>query len=289
VQRHADAARPQTRAVRIQLARSGRHELSTDRVAVEEPLEIRLARAGEPGAGTAVSVTMRTPGHDIDLAAGFLFGEGLLRGPGDLASIRPCGDSGNVMRVEIADGVAFDPARLERHFYTTSSCGVCGKSSIEAVMHTVPRGPPADAPEFNVSSDVLAGLPGRLQQAQDAFAATGGLHAAGLFAADGRLLRSNEDVGRHNAVDKLIGAALRAGELPLHQRLLMLSGRASFELLQKAMVAGLPVVAAIGAPSSLAVELAERAGITLVGFLRGTRFNIYAHPRRIAWAEASPP
>lgn len=229
---------------------------------------------------------MRTPGHDADLAAGFLFGEGLLRGPADLASVRPCGNSGNVVRVELAEGVAFDPASLQRHFYTSSSCGVCGKASIEAVLHAIPRDPLTEAPPFRVSSAVLAALPGRLQQAQDAFASTGGLHAAGLFTADGRLLRCNEDVGRHNAVDKLIGAALRAGELPLHQRLLMLSGRASFELLQKAMAAGLPVVAAIGAPSSLAIELAERAGITLVGFLRGSGFNVYANPQRLAWIES---
>jgi FdhD protein len=289
VERNADTVGPQTRSVRIELARGDRHEPSSDRVAVEEPLEIRLAHAGEHGAGRAVSVTMRTPGQDPDLAAGFLFGEGLLQGPADLVAIRPCGTSGNVVRVELAAGVAFDPASLERHFYTSSSCGVCGKSSIEAVLRTVRRGQPPGLPRFTVSSAVLATLPDRLQQAQDVFATTGGLHAAGLFTADGRLLRCSEDVGRHNAVDKLVGAALRAGELPLHGRLLMLSGRASFELLQKAMLAGLPLVAAIGAPSSLAIELAEHAGITLVGFLRGTRFNVYSNPQRIAWAaEAAP-
>jgi FdhD protein len=253
-----------------------------DLIVVEEPLEIRVARSGEPGPGETVSVTMRTPGDDLDLAVGFLVSEGFVRAPSDVVNTRHCGTSGNVVRVELAREAAFDLARATRHVFTSSSCGVCGKASIDAVMSAVAirrvgEGPVADA-------SVLGALPDRLRAVQGVFAATGGLHAVGLFDAEGNLLAHAEDVGRHNAMDKLVGAGLRQGTLPLAGRMLLLSGRASFELLQKAMVAGIPLVAAIGAPSSLAIDLAETAGITLLGFLREGSFNVYTHGGRVRHA-----
>jgi FdhD protein len=267
------------RDLAIDAQRFGATEHRLDAVAIEEPLEIRVGRPGEPGVGQALSVTMRTPGHDRDLAIGFLHGEGIVRQPGDVVDARHCGPSGSVLRVDLRADLAFDPASLSRNFYTTSSCGVCGKTSIEAVtasagLRHVGLGP-------IVRGDVLDRMPPALVAAQVQFARTGGVHGVGLFDANGALLGLREDVGRHNAMDKLVGAALQAGELPWTDRIVLLSGRASFELLQKAMLAGAPVVAAIGAPSTLAVELAESAGITLVAFLRPGSCNVYSHGRRI--------
>ena len=258
-----------------------------DAIAVEEPLEIRILKDGvasadasqNGGTGRPISITMRTPGNDSELALGFLHGEGMLRAPGDVIDVRPCGPTGNVVRVTVRADLPLDLERLSRNFYTTSSCGVCGKSSIEAV--TASAGLQRVDSDLVVRESVLRGLPRALQASQEGFAETGGMHAVGLFTADGMLLASREDVGRHNAMDKLVGAALRDGQLPWKNHVLLLSGRASFELIQKAMMAGAPVVAAIGAPSSLAVELAESAGITLVAFLRDAGCNVYCHPFRV--------
>jgi FdhD protein len=254
-----------------------------DVLATEEPLEIRVV--GADGGAHRVSVTMRTPGADFELAAGFLYGEGLIGGPEDVSAIRYCVERGaeaqryNVVSVHLAPGAAFDPASVQRNFYVSSSCGVCGKASIEAALGPACGGV---AGAMEVAPEVLLSLPPKLRAAQPLFERTGGLHAAGLFDADGGLLRAREDVGRHNAVDKLVGSALLARELPLAERILMVSGRTSFELVQKAARAGAAVLAGVSAPSSLAVELAERAGVTLVGFLREAAFNVYSHPERIA-------
>src|SRR5437763_2540560 len=252
---------------------NGQAVLSTrpDLLAAEEPLEIRVN-------DRPLAVTMRTPGDDIDLAAGFLATEGLVRSAPDIASIRLCGD-GNVAEVTLAAGLGVDDDRLRRNFLTTSACGVCGKASIDSVRVRARYDVAAD--RVRVAPATLTMLPGRLRDAQRVFASTGGLHAAGVFAADGSLLALREDVGRHNAVDKVAGWALREGRLPLAGRILLVSGRASFELVQKALVAGLPVVAAVSAPSSLAADLAEEAGMTLVGFLRGGSMNVYAGVSRI--------
>lgn len=270
---------PSVQSRTIQAVRGAERHDVDDCVAVEEPLEIRVAREGEGGSGRAVSITMRTPGHDRELAAGFLYGEGLIRDRSDVVAIAPCGQSGNVIRVELPRGSTLDLSRLERNFYTSSSCGVCGKASIEAVTETVPSC--AVESDLRVDAALLPSLAGRARSAQQAFDQTGGLHAATLFDANGTLLASYEDVGRHNAMDKLVGSLFMAGGLPASRNLLLLSGRASFELLQKAMAAGIPVVVAMGAPSSLAVELAERAGITLAGFLRASSYNVYTHPARL--------
>jgi FdhD protein len=267
------------RQVSIEAMRDDRLSARQDLVVVEEPLEIRVARAGESGPGTAVSITMRTPGQDVELAVGFLHGEGIIRSREDVAGSRLCGPAGNVVRVQLASGAAPDMAGLQRNFYTTSSCGVCGHASLAAVERMM-SSPRVDA-SLEVASSLLASLPARARAAQDVFRDTGGLHAACLFDAAGALLDLREDVGRHNALDKLVGARLLAGELPLSRCVLLLSGRASFELLQKAAAAGIPVVAAVGAPSSLAIDLAERTGILLVGFLREGSFNVYAHRERL--------
>ena len=267
------------------MVRIGGGGRADDAVAVEEPVEIRLGferrgrRVQKP-----VSVTMRTPGNDFELAAGFLFAESILTSADQVREIRHCGDpeagreNDNVVRVELADGVDVQLMRLERHFYTTSSCGVCGKTSLEALEVTGCA--PIDDP-IRLSADVVHALPDKARSAQEVFASTGGLHAAALFDADGTLLDVREDVGRHNAMDKLVGSRFLTGDLPMRGRVVLLSGRASFELLQKALMARVPVVAAVGAPSSLAVELAEQFGITLLGFVRAERFNVYTHPRRI--------
>lgn len=259
---------------------------AADNLAVEEPLEIRLvfARDGKP-IQRSISVTMRTPGDDFELAAGFLLTEGIVHSAGDLAVVRHCGPPvgplglRNVVRVELRAGVEVDMQRLERHFYTSSSCGVCGKTSIAALEVTGLQPPPSG---LRVAAGLVHQLPAELRRAQQVFEHTGGLHAAALFDQSGQLLALREDVGRHNAVDKLVGSQLLADRLPLGHCILLVSGRASFELVQKAAVAGIPVMAAVGAPSSLAVELAQRYGITLLGFVRDDRFNIYCGGQRIA-------
>jgi FdhD protein len=259
----------------------GGAEEQPDEVATEEPLEIRLIHRGRT---RPVAVTMRTPGQDAELALGFLFAEGVIGKREEVCRAAPCSgpDPGcaNIVEVELAEEVA-EPelAGLERHFFSTSACGVCGKASLEALRLRVPGAVP---PGPRVPAAVIAALPVRLREVQGLFASTGGLHAAALFDAGGRLLAAREDVGRHNALDKLIGWAFLEGRLPLHDHLMMVSGRSSYEILQKCLVAGVPFVCAVSAPSSLAVELAERFGITLVGFLRGDRFNVYSGVERIA-------
>jgi FdhD protein len=266
-----------------------RRRTRRDALAAEEPLEIRVVpaealRGGRvpPAGGHRVAVTMRTPGHDFELAAGFLFAEGVIAAGADVAAVSYCTDGEqryNVVNVVLAPGAPFDPAALSRNFYTTSSCGVCGKASIEAAL-----GPacPRISDPVTVDAETLLALPGRLRAAQAVFERTGGLHAAALFTAGGELLRVREDVGRHNALDKLLGASLLEGGVPLAGRVVLASGRLSFELVQKAARAGVPVLAGVSAPSSLAVELAAGAGVTLVGFLREGRFNVYAGGERIA-------
>jgi FdhD protein len=259
----ADALPPPYSAARVEVARLPQGERARDMVAVEEPLEIRIG--GEP-----VAVTMRTPGHDEELALGFCLSEGLV--PEDAT---PTEDfAANTVEVRAP---AFDPARLRRSFYTTSSCGVCGKGALEAVAVEAPR----VESRLRVPAVLVAALPEQLRAAQAAFAATGGLHATGLFDADGRLLCAREDVGRHNAMDKVVGWAFRGGLLPLAESILCVSGRLSFELVQKAAVAGCPLLVAVGAPSSLAIELAEDRGITICGFVRGGRVNVYSEAWRI--------
>jgi FdhD protein len=258
----------------LRLSTAGVRGRRPDTLAVEEPLEIRVA-------GSPLTITMRTPGNDFDLVTGFLAAEGIIAGPGDLLAMRYCADTTeqNTLDVALAPGVELPDDLMHRAFTTTSACGVCGKSSIEALRVQRP---------FDIASDglrltpaALAALPDRLREAQRVFDRTGGLHAAGLFGEDGELLVLREDVGRHNAVDKVVGWALNKGLLPLAGHVLMVSGRASFELTQKAMQAGIPVLAAVSAPSSLAVELAEDAGMTLIGFLRGETMNVYTGAHRI--------
>lgn len=264
--------------------------LEQDALAVEEPLEIRLDYEVK-GQRTAksISITMRTPGHDFDLAAGFLFTEGIVQSAEQIHDIRHCGgmSSGqdNVVKVELAAGVPIDFERLQRHFYTSSSCGVCGKTSIEALQMTAC--PVLLSHGFQIAAAVIHTLPDKLRAAQSVFDSTGGLHAAALFQAAGDLVALREDVGRHNAVDKLIGAQFRAGHTPLPERLLLVSGRASFELVQKAVMGGIPILAAVGAPSSLAVELANNFGMTLIGFVRDGRFNIYCGAERVRFTGAT--
>ena len=250
-----------------------------DSIAVEEPLELRVD-------GKPLAVTMRTPGHDVELAHGFLHTEGVIGSVDDIRDARYCDsldDEGrntyNVLDIGLAPGVPAPVTGVERNFYTTSSCGVCGKASLDAVRTKTRHSPAAD--DVTIRYDVLAGLPDALRERQQVFDRTGGLHAAALFDENGNLLDVREDVGRHNGLDKLIGRQFLDAALPLHRRILLVSGRASFELLQKAVMAGIPVVAAIGAPSSLAVELAHRAHITLLGFVRQNQFNIYSAPWRI--------
>jgi FdhD protein len=263
----------------------------TDAIAVEEPLEIRIMRDGLPeadengGTGRSISVTMRTPGHDAELALGFLHGEGVICAPRDVVDVGHCGPTGNVIRVTVRADLPLDLAKLQRNFYTTSSCGVCGKTSIEAVTQNAAA--PRIASDLVVQEPALRQMPDVLRAAQREFAETGGMHAVGVFTARGELVASREDVGRHNAMDKLVGAAFTEAALPWSDRIVLLSGRASFELMQKAMMAGAPLVAAIGAPSSLAVELAETAGITLVAFLRPGGCNVYCHPHRVRATRSS--
>jgi FdhD protein len=264
----------------------GHTEVREDSLATEEPLEIRLAwttAEGEQGRST-VAVTMRTPGADHELAAGFLFAEGVIDRFDRIRAIAPV--ETNVVEVELAGGPAPVLQSLDRHFFATSACGVCGKAGLEALRLRVPAALPAGPV---VDPAVIRALPDRLREAQGLFTATGGLHAAGLFDASGRLLAVREDVGRHNALDKLVGWALASGLPPLHEHLVMASGRTSYEILQKSLVVGVPIVCAVSAPSSLAVELAERFGVTLIGFLRGDRFNVYSAPERVAGVAAVLP
>jgi FdhD protein len=251
-----------------------------DVLAVEEPLEIRLdATSADQPVRKAISVTMRTPGHDAELAVGFLFTEGIVRGLSQIQHVEESGESGNVVCVRLTPDTNVDLGRLERHFYTTSSCGVCGKTAIEALRTTPPYAlPPA---EPIVDAVVIHQMPRALRAAQQLFDRTGGLHASALFDTGGHLLSLREDVGRHNALDKVIGAELLANRLPARDKVLVVSGRASFELVQKAVMAGIPILVAVGAPSSLAVQLATCAGMTLMGFARDGRFNVYAGNERV--------
>ena len=257
-----------------------------DSIAVEEPLELRVD-------GKPLAVTMRTPGHDVELAHGFLLTEGVIDSADDVTAARYCDgldDDGlntyNVLDVTLAEGVPPPQVGVERNFYTTSSCGVCGKASLDAVRVKTSHSPADD--QATVDVHTLATLPDQLRRAQKVFDATGGLHAAALFDNRGRLLVLREDVGRHNAVDKVIGWATAANRIPLEGIILMVSGRASFELVQKAVMAGIPILSAVSAPSSLAVDLAVETGLTLIGFLRGTNMNLYTHDHRVRLGPAEP-
>jgi FdhD protein len=262
----------------------GESQQRADWIAIEEPLEIRAGGTGQDA--VSVAVTMRTPGHDFELAVGFLYTEGLIGSREELAVLSD-NESGheagsllapracNVIRVSLKG--TFDGSSLKRNFFATSSCGVCGKATLDQIAVRCPV--VADGP--TVDRSTILGLPNALRKAQEVFDRTGGLHAAGLFDADGRLLILREDVGRHNAVDKLVGRAFLDGRLPLADRILLVSGRTSFEILQKGATAGIPIICAVSAPSSLAISVADRLGITLVGFLRGSGFNVYTHPDRI--------
>ncbi|MEJ7873529.1 MAG: formate dehydrogenase accessory sulfurtransferase FdhD [Rubrobacteraceae bacterium] len=267
---------------RVRVFEEGRMRVRPDSLATEEPMEIRLL-AGDTR--KTVAVTMRTPGADFELAAGFLYGEGIVSSTEDILKISYCVDSDvsaeqqyNIVNVELRGGREYDLRSLERHFYTSSACGVCGKASLDQLEI---KGCPAIPTGLEISADTITSLPDKLREAQGLFDATGGLHAAGLFDAEGNLLAIREDVGRHNATDKLIGWALMQGRLPLNKHVVMVSGRSSFEILQKCLTAGVPIVCAISAPSSLAVDVARRFGMTLVGFLRSNRFNVYSAPERV--------
>jgi FdhD protein len=276
--------------------------LEQDSVALEEPLEIQLVYGAiDTRVTKSITVTMRTPGHDSELAAGFLLTEGVIRDAADIVdifnpleegragheaaaatasdSLLPSASRLNVVRVELAPDIQVNMSSLERNFYTTSSCGICGKASLLALRSVCP---PRLKNNFSIHAEILYTLPERMRSAQSIFDKTGGLHGAGLFDSEGKLLGLREDVGRHNAVDKLLGAQFLADCTPLRDKLLLLSGRVSFELLQKTVMAGLPMVAAVGAPSSLAVQVAREFDITLVGFLRDNRFNIYHGADRVS-------
>ncbi len=260
-------------------------ETEIDLLAVEEPLEIRLGFIeNRKLTHKAVSITMRSPGADAELAAGFLFTEGILQSKNQIQAIKHCGkfpNNQNTIRIDLAENISVDFKKLERNFYTTSSCGVCGKSSLDALATGAKKIENDDFP--TVSAEIIYQLPARLRTQQTVFDETGGLHAAALFDVAGNLIDLREDVGRHNAVDKIIGAKFLADEIPLAANILFLSGRASFELIQKAVMAGIPIVCAVGAPSSLAVEAAKEFNITLLGFIRDQRFNIYCGTERISF------
>jgi FdhD protein len=252
---------------------------SQDLVAVEEALEIRVG-------GESLTVTMRTPGNDFELAAGFLFSEALVKCHGQIHSMdRPADGNTNIVEVQLATGIAARPIVRQRNFVMTSACGLCGKSSLEALETN--RCPPLPADRVRIDPALLYALPERLRTSQAAFDVTGGIHAAALFSPSGDLVMVREDVGRHNAVDKLVGAALIGGRTPLRNGVMLVSGRASYELVQKALMGGVPVLAAVGAPSSLAVATAERCGLTLIGFLRDGRFNVYTGSRRVIGLDGS--
>jgi FdhD protein len=260
---------------------SGNLRRFQDYLVAEEPLEIRVG-------GAPLTVTMRTPGHDLELAAGFLFTEGLIQQREQIASLTEEAAAkpevrGNLVQVELA-GAEFEREQMQRNFFVASSCGICGKASIDAIRV---RGVLPPNPEFRFDPELLCTLPDKLRAAQTIFGRTGGLHAAGLFGAEGELIAVREDVGRHNAVDKIAGWALLNGRLPLANHALMVSGRGGFEIIQKALVAGIPLLASVSAPSGLAVRLARELGLTLVGFLRGRRFLIYSGEQRLAPAGAA--
>lgn len=266
--------------LKIRSVQEDKFHTKIDTLVVEEPLEIRL----DPQS-VSIAVTMRTPGDDFDLVVGFLYSEGIIQRKSDLISLRYCCDAKpadsqrqNIIGVNLVENKEIDFSQLQRHFFMSSSCGVCGKASINSLRQ---RGARTVKTSFNLNASVLYGLPDRLRLAQKNFAATGGLHAAALFDGQGRLLRVREDIGRHNAMDKLIGALLLAEELPLRDSIIMISGRASFEVMQKCVMAGAPMLCAVSAPSSLAVSMAEAFGVTLVGFLREQRFNVYAGSGRV--------
>jgi FdhD protein len=268
--------------VRVRVVEDGTTRVRPDTLATEEPMELRLISGG---ARQTVAVTMRTPGADFELAAGFLYGEGIVSPPDDIKKISYCVDADvdaeqryNIVNVDLRGGRDYDLRSLERHFYTTSACGVCGKASLEQLEL---RGCPVIPPGPMVATETIYSLPGKLREAQGLFEATGGLHAAALFDTEGNLVALKEDVGRHNATDKLVGWALLEERLPLSDHIVMVSGRSSFEIMQKCLVAGAPIVCAISAPSSLAVDVARQFNMTLVGFLRGNRFNVYAGSERI--------
>jgi FdhD protein len=273
------------RVLKVEAGGAGRR--ARDRLAVEEPLELRVA-------GRPVGVTMRTPGNDVELAIGYCVSEGLVARPDDVEAVRFCAPEGqaqelNVLTVDLRPGVPVPDPSLDRLAVTSSSCGVCGKASIEAVTVACPT---MAGDGLEVAAEVLSAVPGRVLDAQRVFEQTGGLHAAAVCDAEGTVLCVREDVGRHNAVDKVIGWAATERRLPLTGRVLFVSGRCSFEVVQKAAVAGVPLIAAVSAPSSLAVELADQLGMTLVGFLRGRTMNVYTHPHRVTLppaAAASPP
>lgn len=262
-----------TRRLPVRRIRAGETRAAHDAVALEEPLELRVN--GQP-----VSVTMRTPGYEVALALGLLLAEGVITTLSDVLEVDDLGPqrNGNVVDVRLRHPV--DLTALTRHVYTSAACGICGKASLDAVLGSFP----AVCSDLVVPAALLAALPGRMRAAQAGFERSGGLHAAALFDAHGALVALREDVGRHNALDKLIGWAMQQALLPLREHVVLVSGRASFELVHKAVAAGVPVLAAVSAPSSLAVDLAQRAGVTLVGFLRSDTMNVYAHPRRVAGA-----
>ncbi|MBD2678187.1 MULTISPECIES: formate dehydrogenase accessory sulfurtransferase FdhD [Nostoc] len=265
---------------RVWVVENGKMRSRFDHLTTEEPLEIRLAPFQK-----TVAVTMRTPGADFELAAGFLYAEGVVNRREDIQRISYCVDESvdgeqryNIVNVELRHGLIPDLQPLERHFYTSSACGVCGKASLGALRL---RGCSAIVTDLTVTPEIIYSLPDRLRAAQGIFTATGGLHAAATFDTQGQLLNLHEDVGRHNALDKLIGSAFLSDELPLNNHIVLVSGRSSFEILQKSAIAGIPIVCSVSAPSSLAVSVAKEFGITLIGFLRGERFNVYTGSERI--------
>ncbi len=277
------AQRPASRTrTHVRVVQQGEERARSDYLATEEPLEIRIVAGGQTH---KLAITMRTPGGDFELAAGFLYGEGVIGGRDDISRLTYCTDPDidpaqhfNIVNVELGARAVPDLRSLERHFYTTSACGVCGKASLEALEL---RGCPLVSGGPEVAPGVIYLLPDRLRAAQGVFESTGGLHAAGLFSSGGELLCLREDVGRHNAVDKVVGWALLEERVPLSDHILMVSGRSSFEIMQKSLVAAIPIVCSVSAPSSLAVALAREFNMTLVGFLREQRFNVYADRERI--------
>jgi FdhD protein len=282
------------RAVRVPIVawKDGAVRQRSDEVATEEPLEIRVVVEDRRGPQRhSVAVTMRTPGNDFELAAGFLFTEGVIRERQAISHIAYCTEPGeaqqyNIVNVHLRSGVRFDAERLSRHVFTSSSCGVCGKASLELVRAVCPRRPAQTRP---VPPELVLRLPESLRQAQAVFERTGGLHATALFDLDGTLRLLREDVGRHNAMDKVVGAALMQDHVPLDRAVALVSGRTSFEVVQKALMGGIPILAAVGAPSSLAVNLAREFDMTLIGFLRDGRFNVYAGSQQIGWPNGRQP